>query len=64
MQRTSVILLAVVGGFVTGLVLSQIIGILGFLTLDQAIGIRGLPVILALLFAGIAAYRTRVPDRG
>ena len=64
MNRTSVILLAIVAGFASGLILSQIIGIIGFLTVDQAVGIRGLPVILAALFAAIAAYRTRLPGRG
>ena len=63
MSRTSVVLMAVIGGFIGGIVLSQIIGVIGFLTLDQPVGLRGLPVILAIVAAGIALYWTRLPDR-
>ncbi len=64
MSRTSAVLMAVIGGFIGGLILSQIIGIIGFVTLDQPVGLRGLPLILAVLAAGVAIYRTRLPDRG
>jgi hypothetical protein len=63
MSRTSVVLMAVIGGFIGGIVLSQIIGVIGFVTLDQPVGLRGLPVILAIVAAGVALYWTRLPDR-
>ncbi|WP_017575880.1 DUF5957 family protein [Nocardiopsis kunsanensis] len=42
-----------VGGFFLGMVLDQVIGIIGFLFFDGPVHFRGLPVILAVV--GIAA---------
>ncbi|MFI6577755.1 DUF5957 family protein [Nocardiopsis sp. NPDC050513] len=48
-----VLLMGVVGlvaGFLAGLVVDQIVGIISVLAFDQPVGIRGLPIILALVF--------------
>jgi Family of unknown function (DUF5957) len=44
-----------VAGFLTGLVLSEIIGVTGFLLTGQAVGVKYLPVYLAVTFAVVAA---------
>lgn len=51
MKRAGVTVLAVVGGLVAGLVLSEIIGIIGMLVFGTAAGIKFLPVYLALACA-------------
>jgi predicted lipid-binding transport protein (Tim44 family) len=51
MKTTRVTVLAVVGGLVAGLVLSEIIGIIGMLVFGTAAGIKFLPVYLALACA-------------
>src|SRR5215218_3988514 len=43
-----------IGGVVAGLMLSEIIGIVGYLMLDSAVGIKFLPIYLAILFAVVA----------
>lgn len=57
------ILLAILGGISCGFVLSTIIGAVGFLIFDRAIGIRYLPLIMAIIFAGIAAWAVRKKER-
>jgi Family of unknown function (DUF5957) len=51
MKTVGVTVLAIVGGLVAGLVLSEIIGIVGMLAFDTAIGFKFLPVYLAIAFA-------------
>lgn len=51
MKTALLAVLAAVGGFITGIVLSEIIGILGVLLLHRAIGIKYLPIYLALASA-------------
>ncbi|WP_020574219.1 DUF5957 family protein [Actinopolymorpha alba] len=54
MRTVAVAALALVGGFIAGIVLSEIIGILGMLIFDDAVGIRFLPILLAVLCAVLA----------
>ena len=46
-----VTVLAIIAGFVIGIKLSEIIGIVGVLGFGRAVGIKYLPVYLAILFA-------------
>jgi hypothetical protein len=48
MKTVGVTVLAIVGGLVAGLVLAEIIGIVGMLAFDTAIGFKFLPVYLAI----------------
>lgn len=48
MKTVGVTVLAIVGGLVAGLVLSEVIGIVGMLAFDTAIGFKFLPVYLAV----------------
>ena len=52
MRTLSLLLISIIGGLFLGLLLSEIIGILGYLLLGRAVGIRFLPVLLALVAAG------------
>jgi hypothetical protein len=54
MRTILVILLALLAGFLAGLVLSEVIGIAGVLFFARPLGIKYLPVYLAVLFAGVA----------
>ncbi len=51
MRTAGVIALAIVGGLVAGLVLSEIIGIVGMLVFGTAIGFKFLPLYLAIACA-------------
>jgi hypothetical protein len=56
------VVLGVLGGFLTGLLLSQVIGIAGLVLLGQAVGIKYLPIMTAIagaILAPIAAIRRR-----
>lgn len=46
-------LVALVCGFIGGVMLSEVIGIVGYLVFHQALGIRFLPVYLAVISAGV-----------
>jgi Family of unknown function (DUF5957) len=54
MKTAITALIGLVAGFLAGIVLSEIIGIVGFLMFGQAIGIKYLPIYLAVAFAIIA----------
>ena len=47
-------LFGLIGGVVAALMLSEIIGIVGYLVFDSAVGIKFLPIYLAILFAVVA----------
>jgi hypothetical protein len=47
-------LFGLIGGVVAGLMLSEIIGIVGYLVFDSAVGIKFLPIYLAIVFAVVA----------
>lgn len=49
-----VIAVALLGGVLAGIVLSQIIGITGVLLFDRAVGVKFLPIYLAVVCAGVA----------
>lgn len=48
------LLAALIGGAAAGFILSEIIGIAGWLMFGKAIGAKFLPVILPILCAGVA----------
>jgi hypothetical protein len=54
MRTLAVALVALIGGFLAGIALSEFIGITGFLLFDRAVGLRFLPIYLAVMFAGAA----------
>jgi hypothetical protein len=54
MRALAAALLGLIGGVVAGVVISEIIGIVGFLVFDSAVGIKYLPIYLAILFAALA----------
>jgi O-antigen ligase len=59
--------LALIGGFFAGIVLSEIIGIIGYFVFDSLIGFKLLPFVSALAAAGAAvvvANRRRRPGDG
>jgi hypothetical protein len=47
-------LFGLIGGVVAGLMLSEIISIVGYLMFDSAVGIKILPIFLAIVFAVVA----------
>jgi hypothetical protein len=51
---TLVAILALIAGFVAGIVLSEIVGIIGFLLFNRGVGIRYLPILIAVVCAGAA----------
>jgi hypothetical protein len=53
-MRTIVVTLLGLMGGVVGLVLSEILGIVGLLVFDSPVGIKVLPIYLAMLFAVVA----------
>ena len=64
MRTVITTVLALIGGFFAGIVVSEIIGIIGFLMFDSIVGFRFLPVISAVLAAGAAVIvNTRVRRR-
>jgi hypothetical protein len=54
MRAIAASLFGLIGGVVAGLMLSEIIGIVGYLMFDSAVGIKLLPIYLAILFAVVA----------
>lgn len=58
-MRTVVItVLALIGGFLAGIVLSEIIGVVGLLVFEDVVGVRFLPVVTALVAAVAAVILT------
>ena len=53
MRTAGVIVVALIGGLLAGLLLSEVIGIIGMLVFGTAVGLKFLPVYLAI--AGAAA---------
>lgn len=54
MRTLLVTLLALAAGFIAGVILSELIGVIGFLWMGQAVGMKYLPVYLAAVFAAVA----------
>ena len=62
MKTFLITLLALAGGFLAGVLLSEVIGIVGVLVFQRVVGIKFLPVYLAILTAG-AALVIQLSDR-
>jgi Family of unknown function (DUF5957) len=56
-------LFGLIGGVVAGLMLSEIISIVGYLMFDSAVGIKFPPIYLAILFAFAPAVDARCRRR-
>jgi hypothetical protein len=54
MRAIAAVLLGLIGGVVAGLLLSEIIGFVGYLAFDSTVGIKSLPIYLAILFSVVA----------
>jgi hypothetical protein len=54
MRSVKVAALALIGGLIGGIVLSELVGMIGYLLFDRAVGLRFLPIYLAVACAGIA----------
>ena len=63
MRAIAAALFGLIGGVVAGLMLSEIIGIVGYLMFDSAVGIKFLPIYLAILFAFAPAVDARCRRR-
>jgi len=55
--------MCLIGGVVAGLMLSEIISIVGYLMFDSAVGIKFLPIYLAIFFAFAPAVDARCRRR-
>jgi len=51
MRTLAVSVTALIVGLLAGLVLSEVIGIIGFLVFDRFVGVRFLPILLAIACA-------------
>jgi Family of unknown function (DUF5957) len=58
MRTVIVTVLALIGGFLAGIVLSEIIGVVGLLVFEDVVGVRFLPVVTALVAAVAAVIVT------
>ena len=59
MRTLIVTVLALIGGFFAGIVLSEMIGIAGFLLFDSVVGFKFLPLVSALAAAVAAVAGNR-----
>ncbi len=63
-MRTLIVdVLALIGGFFVGIVLPELVGIIGFLLFDRTVGLRFLPIVLTLVRAGAAPIVNVVVQR-
>ncbi len=51
MRTALAVAIGLIAGLVTGIVLSEIIGIIGVVVLSRAVGVKYLPIYLAVAFA-------------
>ncbi|MET3695734.1 hypothetical protein SAMN05877753_102735 [Bacillus oleivorans] len=49
MKLSTFIILSLAGGYITGIVLSELIGAISYLWFDQKIGIKFLPIYTAII---------------
>jgi hypothetical protein len=61
MRTAGVIVLALISGLLTGLLLPEVIGIIGMLVFGTAVGLKFLPVYLAIAGAVAAPLLYRRP---
>jgi hypothetical protein len=59
MRFFAITVIALIAGFLIGITLSEIIGIVGFLGFGRVIGIKYLPVYTAIAFAILANFVDR-----
>jgi len=62
MKAAVAVVVGLVTGFIAGIVLSEIIGIAGFVLARRAVGVKYLPIYLAIAFA-VAAPLVRARIR-
>jgi len=62
MKAAVAVVVGLITGFITGIVLSEIIGIAGFVLARRAVGVKYLPIYLAIAFA-VAAPLVRARIR-
>ncbi|WP_274361758.1 DUF5957 family protein [Paenibacillus thermotolerans] len=62
MNKLLIVVLALIGGFIVGVVLSELIAVVGKLMFDRAVGIKYLPVYTAVLSAVIVPILRRRPS--
>jgi multisubunit Na+/H+ antiporter MnhE subunit len=61
MKSAVAVVIGLITGFVAGIVLSEIIGVAGFVLTRRGVGIKYLPIYLAIAFAVAAPLvRTRI----
>jgi hypothetical protein len=61
MKAVAAMLVGLITGFIAGIVLSEIIGIVGFALTQRPVGIKYLPIYLAIAFAVAApVVRARI----
>jgi len=58
-----VTVVALIGGFLAGIVVSEVSGAVGLLVFDSIVGIRFLPVVTAVVAAGAAIIVNRRAER-
>ncbi|WP_425432085.1 DUF5957 family protein [Halobacillus hunanensis] len=46
-------LITAIAGFIAGIVVSEFIGMMGYLLFDQSMGVKYLPIVFAIVFACI-----------
>jgi len=63
-NKAVIVLIAIVGGFVGGFILSELIGLLGFLLFGKAVGVKYLPLILPMICAVVALIFTSIWKTG
>lgn len=63
MRTLVAVLIGLVAGFFAGIVVDQIIGVIGLLTSDEPGGFRFLPVVLAVVGAVVAVLIDRQRQR-
>jgi hypothetical protein len=49
MRKLVIATVGLIGGMIAGLLLSELVGVVGLLLLDRAVGIRFLPVVLGIV---------------
>ena len=54
MRAVVVSVVALIGGFLVGIVLSEVIGVVGLLVFEDVVGIKFLPLVTALVAAAAA----------
>ncbi|TMV51437.1 hypothetical protein FE783_06570 [Paenibacillus mesophilus] len=59
MKTLIVVLFGLIGGYVFGIVLAEIVGIVSFLLFDRPVGVKFLPILFAVLCAVVGSVSVR-----